>query len=103
MLHITFYAPVEHVEAVKEAMFAQGAGKIGSYDRCSFQTLGDGQFRPLGGSDPYVGSQGMLERVKEFKVEMVCEESVVTQVIAALKSSHPYETPAYYVIKTLSY
>jgi hypothetical protein len=102
MLSIVFYCPEPDLEAVKEAMFAAGAGRIGSYDRCCWQAKGTGQFRPLAGSDPAIGRVGELERVDEWKVEMVCEESVVGAVVSALRAAHPYETPAYHVLKTMA-
>ncbi|MES2529298.1 MAG: NGG1p interacting factor NIF3 [Bdellovibrionota bacterium] len=103
MIHISFYVPVKDAERVKNAMFHAGAGKIGNYDSCSFEMKGVGQFRPLSGSNPAIGSQDMLESVDELKVEMVCDEAIIQEVISALKKSHPYETPAYYAIKTLNY
>ena len=103
MFHISFYVPVKDAEKVKNAMFQAGAGKIGNYDYCSFELRGKGQFRPLSGSNPTLGSEGKIETVEELKIEMVCEDSLVRDVIAALKKSHPYETPAYYTIKTLEY
>ncbi len=103
MIHISFYVPVKDADKVKNAMFQAGAGKIGSYDHCSFEVKGIGQFRPLSGSNPTIGTLNELETVDELKVEMVCEEAFIQEVIAALKKSHPYETPAYYAIKTLGY
>jgi hypothetical protein len=103
MFHISFYVPIHDADKVKNAMFQAGAGKIGNYDSCSFEMKGMGQFRPLTGSNPAVGSQGLLEHVEELKVEMVCDDQYIKDVVAALKKSHPYETPAYYVIKTLEY
>lgn len=102
MIHLSFYVPVKDAQRVKNAMFEAGAGKIGNYDFCSFDIKGIGQFRPLAGSHPTIGSEGQLEQVEELKVEMVLEDKVLTQVIEALKANHPYETPAYYAIKTLS-
>ena len=103
MIHISFYVPVKDAEKVKNAMFHAGAGKIGNYDRCSFEVKGIGQFRPLSGSNPTIGSLSELEAVEELKVDMVCEDAILREVIDALKKSHPYETPAYYAIKTLGY
>lgn len=91
--------PADHKEVVKNAMFAAGAGKIGNYDCCSFETLGSGQFRPLSGSQPFIGEQNKIEQVTEYKIEMVCAESMVKAVVEAMKKYHPYETPAYDVIK----
>ena len=92
---IDVYVPETHAEAVKNAMFAAGAGTIGNYDCCCWQTVGRGQFRPLPGSDPYLGNTGTVEHVTEWKIEMICPEEKITAVIRALKQAHPYETPAF--------
>ena len=81
-------------------MFEVGAGKVGNYDCCAWQTRGEGQFRPLDGSSPFLGNQGQIETVIEHKLEMVCEEQCLEAVIAALKRAHPYEEVAYTVIRT---
>jgi len=91
--------PFEHTEKVKEALFAAGAGKIGQYDCCSWQTAGSGQFKALAGSQPTIGKPGVLETVDEHKVELVCDSEYIDAAIKALKESHPYEEPAYEVYK----
>ncbi len=96
---ICVYIPEEHLQQVKDALFAAGAGRIGDYDSCCWQTLGEGQFRPLEGSAPYIGQTGKVETVAEYKVELVCEEAHVAAAIAAMKAAHPYEEPAYDVWK----
>lgn len=101
MYHIAFYVPVSHAERVKEKMFQAGAGKIGNYDQCSFEYKGIGQFRSLPGSTPFVGTQEQVEQLEELKIEMVCTEESLVSAITALKEAHPYETPAYYVIKVV--
>ena len=97
---IELYVPESHLAAVKTAMFETGAGRIGNYDCCAWQTRGEGQFRPLDGSTPFLGNQGQIETVIEHKLEMVCEEQCLEAVIAALKRAHPYEEVAYTVIRT---
>ncbi|MDO8415009.1 MAG: NGG1p interacting factor NIF3 [Agitococcus sp.] len=101
MYKITFYVPVTHVEIVKSAMFTAGAGQIGDYECCAWQILGVGQFRPLAGSSPFIGKNGTLEYVAEYKVEMVCAEAFLQGAVAALKQSHPYQVPAYDVVQTI--
>jgi hypothetical protein len=96
---IIFFAPVNEAERVKIAMFLAGAGKVGHYDQCSFETIGMGQFRPLKGAQPYLGDVGKLELVSEKKIEMVCSEECLKEVIKALKKNHPYEMPAFEIIK----
>ena len=97
---IELYVPESHLAAVKTAMFEAGAGRVGNYDCCAWQTRGEGQFRPLDGSTPFLGNQGQIETVIEHKLEMVCEGQCLEAVIAALKRAHPYEEVAYTVIRT---
>ncbi|AFO47793.1 MULTISPECIES: YqfO family protein [Pseudomonas] len=97
MYKLAFFVPASHVEVVKAAVFAAGGGRIGDYEHCAWQTLGQGQFRPLDGSQPFLGQAGQVEAVEEWKVELVVADELIVQVVAALKQSHPYETPAYEV------
>nr|WP_225780614.1 NGG1p interacting factor NIF3 [Pseudomonas sp. Marseille-Q3773] len=97
MYKLAFFVPASHVEVVKAAVFAAGGGRIGDYDHCAWQTLGQGQFRPLDGSQPYLGQTGQVEVVEEWKVELVVADELIAQAVAALRQSHPYETPAYEV------
>lgn len=95
MYKLVFLVPESHVETVKDAVFATGAGCIGHYDCCSWQTRGEGQFRPLPGSRPFIGTPGVVERVAEYRVELVCEDVLIKPAVQALIDAHPYETPAY--------
>ncbi|MDR5901011.1 MULTISPECIES: YqfO family protein [Halomonas] len=95
MYKLAFFVPMAEAEAVKEAVFATGAGRIGDYEACCFQTPGTGQFRPLDGATPHIGRVGDLERVEELKVELVCEDALIREAVAALRQAHPYEEPAF--------
>jgi len=97
MYQIVVYIPETHVEPVKTALFAAGAGKIADYDSCAWQTLGQGQFRPLEGSSPFIGQTGEVETVDEYRVELVCEKDVLKAAVEAMIAAHPYEEPAYSV------
>lgn len=99
---LTFYVPHTHLEQVKSALFQVGAGRIGNYDSCSWQTAGLGQFRPLDGSSPSIGRLGNIEKVVEYKVEMVLDKSILNDVVQQLRRSHPYEEPAYFITDSLS-
>lgn len=99
LFKLGFYVPESHLEQVKSRLFAVGAGKIGDYDSCCWQTLGQGQFRPLSGSDPFLGEQGKIETVAEYRVELVCSRAHIKQAVAVLIDTHPYETPAYDVVR----
>jgi hypothetical protein len=97
MYKIAVYIPSDSLEKVKQAMFDQGAGRLGNYDHCAWQVMGQGQFRPLEKSSPTLGKKGQLETVEEYLVEMICDQWIIKSVIAALKQAHPYEEPAYTV------
>ncbi len=101
MLKLTFYVPIDSCEAVKNALFDVGVGRIGNYDRCSFETLGTGQFRALEGANPTIGKVGDVEKIPEVRVEMVMEDHILSVAVKALKNSHPYETPAFDVVKCM--
>jgi len=103
MLQIIFYVPEEDAKKVKLAMFEAGGGRVGNYSHCSFESKGLGQFLPLKGAKPSIGEVGQVEQVVELKVEMVCKEELIHNVILAMKKAHPYETPAYSVIQMLNY
>lgn len=102
MYKLSFFVPETHVEELKAALFEQGAGKIGEYDRCAWQVLGTGQFRPLSGSQPFLGEKNKLTKIAEYKVEMVCEDLLIKRVIKTLLQVHPYQLPAYEVYPILA-
>ena len=99
MYKLCYYVPTTHLEVTKEAVFDAGAGRVGAYDRCCFQVAGVGQFRPLPGSRPFLGEAGEVSRIEEYRVEMVMSDDVVAAVVAALKRAHPYEEPAFDVVR----
>lgn len=102
LVHFAFYVPVSYAEAVKTAIFAAGAGKVGNYDCCSWQTLGQGQFRPLAGATPFLGEVDCIESVDEMKVETVCQVDLLPAVVEALLDAHPYEEVAYMALPMMS-
>lgn len=95
MYKLAVFVPETHLEQVKGALFAAGAGRMGDYDCCAWQTLGQGQFRPLQGSDPFIGNSGEVAHVSEYRVETVCADDCVDAVLTALRQAHPYEEPAF--------
>ena len=99
MYKMCYFVPETHVEKTKQALFDAGAGRIGDYDSCAWQCLGRGQFRPLEGSDPFLGHAGEIEAVDEYKVELVCADELIKDALAALKQAHPYEGPAYEIYR----
>ncbi len=95
MYKLCIFIPENHLEQVKTALFKAGAGQIGRYDCCSWQTLGQGQFRPLENSQPFYGEIGQIEKIDEYKLEVVVADGRIKKVIEAMQLAHPYEEPAY--------
>jgi len=92
------FVPAENSQAVREAMFDAGAGRIGDYSHCCWATAGTGQFLPHDGANPAIGSVGTVEQVPEDRVEMVAPARLRARVLAALRAAHPYEEPAFDII-----
>lgn len=95
---LVVFVPTEHLAPLVDAVAAAGAGSIGDYDRCYFASPGTGSFRPLAGADPYIGAVGEVEQVAEQRVELVLPRRARERVVAAMRSAHPYEEPAFDVI-----
>src|SRR3954470_13477502 len=89
------FVPADNTDAVREAMFAAGAGHIGDYSHCSWSVPGTGQFLPAEGASPTIGSVGSVERVAEDRLEMIAPARLRGHVLAALRAAHPYEEPAF--------
>ena len=103
MKKIIIYIPIEYKEKVKNAMFHAGAGTIGQYKNCCFETLGVGQFLPSSKATPFIGKNLELSKIKEYKVEMICNDSCLVAAIEEMKKAHPYEEPAFDIIETVNY
>lgn len=96
---LIFYVPDSHLEEVKQAVFSAGGGQLGNYQNCCWQVLGQGQFQPLPGATPFIGEQNQLEQVAEWRVELLVSDTVLPDVMQALRQAHPYEEPAYAVLQ----
>ncbi|TMK26710.1 MAG: hypothetical protein E6G64_14045 [Actinobacteria bacterium] len=92
---LVVFVPAEALDAVRDALFGAGAGRIGDYERCSWYTEGTGTFLAGDGTSPTIGERGREERVPELRLETVFPAERQDEVIAALRSAHPYEEPAY--------
>ena len=95
---ITF-CPHDQAEEVRQAMFKAGAGHIGDYDSCSFNSEGEGTFRGNEDTDPFIGKPGELTKAKEVKIETIYPYHIEKKIIKALKDAHPYEEVAYDIFK----
>jgi dinuclear metal center YbgI/SA1388 family protein len=98
LVKVVTYVPELHANQVREAMFSAGAGTIGGYDSCSFNSNGRGSFKASAGANPFVGKVGQLHFEPEIRIEVICPRIVVSEVVAQLVEAHPYEEPAYDII-----
>jgi hypothetical protein len=98
---LVVFVPANALDTVRDALFAAGAGRIGDYERCSWFAEGTGTFRPLPGANPTIGDVGEEERVSELRLETVFPAERHDEVVAALRSAHPYEEPAFDVYPLL--
>jgi hypothetical protein len=98
---LVVFVPAEALDAVRDALFAAGAGRIGDYERCSWYTEGTGTFLGGEGTSPALGVKGREERIAELRLETVFPAKRHGEVIAALRRAHPYEEPAFDVYALL--
>jgi len=100
---VVAFVPDSDLSKVSDAMFAAGAGVIGHYEQCSFRLAGTGTFFGTESTNPTVGAKGHREDVSESRLEVVCPEAILPGVLAAMRSAHSYEEPAFdvYPLKPL--
>ena len=99
---LVVFCPTDHVNDVQQAIFNAGAGNIGNYSSCSFNSEGFGTFMALEGTNPFVGDIGKLHKEKEVKIESIVPAYLIKQVITAMISAHPYEEVAYDIYPLLN-
>lgn len=92
---VVTYCPTEHAAKVREAMCNAGAGNIGNYDQCSFNTDGTGTFRGNKDTNPFVGNKGEIHEEQEVRIETVVPDFAVKKVLKAMQEAHPYEEVAF--------
>ena len=102
MYLLVTYVPGKSLENVKRALFSAGAGRIGSYSSCSWEVKGQGQFKPEAGSSPFLGEANKLERIDEYRLELVCPDRDIKKIVQAMLEAHPYETPAYHIVEVFT-
>ncbi|MDR3565171.1 MAG: Nif3-like dinuclear metal center hexameric protein [Negativicutes bacterium] len=95
LLKLVVFVPASHSEEVRAAITGAGAGHIGNYSDCTFQTTGTGTFLPLPGTSPFTGQQGKLEYAPEIRLETILPATLSRKVVGAMLQAHPYEEVAY--------
>ena len=99
---LVVFVPSESLVRLKSALFKAGAGRLGNYEQCAWAVLGQGQFRPMVGADPAEGRVGEVCALDEYRLEVLVAGSDMSAVVDALKTSHPYEHPAFEIMPVLT-
>ncbi len=95
LLKLVFFVPYDHADRVKNVIFEAGAGHIGNYDCCSFDSLGNGTFRASEKAHPFVGEINSVHTEKEMRIETIFPKQSENKIISAMIKAHPYEEVAY--------
>jgi hypothetical protein len=101
MYKINVFVPDGYITEIIEVMAQAGAGKMGTYTHTAFIAKGEGNWLAGPGSNPTIGKVGEMTRVTEYKLEMLCAENDLAQVVAAIRQAHPYEEPGIDVVKLI--
>lgn len=99
---LAVFVPHSHAEAVRSALFAAGAGRVGLYDECSYNLDGFGTFRGGEGTNAYVGEKGQRHTEAETRIEVIYHPPLERAIVAAMKAAHPYEEVAYHLVPLLN-
>lgn len=92
---LVVFCPSSHVNQIREELFRSGAGAIGNYSECSFNTVGQGTFKASEQATPFVGEKKKLHVEDEVKIEVVVESFLIKRVVENMLKVHPYEEVAY--------
>lgn len=95
VMKLVVYIPTGYLEAVRTAVFAVGAGRVGKYRDCGFSVEGQGTFKPGVGSKPYIGEIGKMTNADEIRFETIFLKSQQRKVVQAMIKAHPYEEVAF--------
>ncbi len=95
LFKLVVFVPEGYEDKVRDAICSKGAGWIGNYSHCTFQTQGTGTFKPLEGTSPFIGKTGQLEKASELRLETIVQESRLQKVVKEMLAVHPYEEVAY--------
>ena len=98
LLKLITFVPAQQAENVRESLFNAGAGHIGNYQKCSYNSEGTGTFEGNDSTNPFVGNKNELHYENETRIEVILPIHLKNKVIRALLASHPYEEPAYDLI-----
>ncbi len=91
---VTYTLPENH-EQLRNALFDAGAGQIGNYEDCSFNSKGIGTYMGNENSNPEFGERFEFVETQEIKIEVTFEKHLQGKILKALFKNHVYEEVAY--------
>jgi len=91
---VTYTVPENHIK-LRNSLFDAGAGNIGNYEKCSFNSQGIGTYQGNENSNPEIGEIGEFVENTEIKIEVTFEKHLQGKILKALFSNHIYEEVAY--------
>jgi dinuclear metal center YbgI/SA1388 family protein len=95
LVKLVTFVPEKFADKIRATLFENGAGHIGNYDSCSFNTQGTGTFKGGDNTNPFAGEKGKLQHEKEIRIETILPDHLTDRVVRGLLDSHPYEEVAY--------
>lgn len=95
---LTTYAPINEAEQIRQALFKAGAGSIGNYSNCSFNTNGVGTYKGNNQSNPTIGIKNQDHNEEETKITVTYTKNLETKILKTLKETHSYEEVAYEIL-----
>ncbi len=93
---ITF-VPKNEADTLRNALFEAGAGSIGNYNNCSFNTEGIGTYKGNEASNPTLGKKGEIHFENETQIAVTFPRHLESNILKALFKTHSYEEVAYEV------
>ena len=95
---LVVFVPHKSLDLVKDALFRVGAGEVGNYKHCAWETRGLGQFIPKKDALPHIGSMEQKSCVEEMRLEIPCPKALIGLIKETLYTCHPYEEPVFYFV-----
>ena len=102
VVKLEIFLPESHLEVVCQALWSVDTGHIGAYDRCLSWSRVESCWRPLEGTNPFLGTQGELCQAQELKIEVCCRREQLRETLEAIRRAHPYEEPVINVLPLMA-
>ncbi|AUC75455.1 Nif3-like dinuclear metal center hexameric protein [Olleya sp. Bg11-27] len=92
---LTTYVPKSEADTLRTALFKAGAGQIGNYTNCSFNTEGIGTYNPNHNANPTIGTIEENHSEPETQISITFAKHLEPKILKTLFDVHSYEEVAY--------